>query len=82
MKSVERYDFEADQLTFVSSMFFERQRHSACILFNKIVFVGRRVARNSQWRGLFGGSGGEGRSPQRSKIWHFFCKNNFILGLF
>ena len=23
-----------------------------------------------------------GRSPQRSKILHFFCKNNFILGLF
>ena len=78
----------------------------------------RRVARNSQWGGLFWGSGGGapsrrrpmgvwgrspqppeagglgakppaaggtevwGRSPQRSKILHFFCKNNFILGLF
>ena len=40
MKSVERYNFEADQLTFVSSMYFERQRHSACISFNKIVVVG------------------------------------------
>ena len=78
----------------------------------------RRVARNSQWGGLFwgfgggapsrrrpmgvwgrspqppeagglgakppaaGGTGVWGRSPQRSKILHFFCKNNFILGLF
>ena len=80
--------------------------------------IHRRVARNSQWGGLFWGSGGGapsrrrpmgvwgrspqppeagglgakppaaggtgvwGRSPQRSKILHFFCKNNFILGLF
>ena len=29
-----------------------------------------------------GGTGVSGRSPQRSKILHFFCKNNFILGLF
>ena len=29
-----------------------------------------------------GGTGDWGRSPQRSKILHFFCKNNFILGLF
>ena len=29
-----------------------------------------------------GGTGVWGRSPQRSKILHFFCKNNFILGLF
>ena len=29
-----------------------------------------------------GGTGAWGRSPQRSKILHFFCKNNFILGLF
>ena len=52
----------------------------------------RRVARNSQWGGCFGflgaeppaagGTGAWGRSPQRSKILHFFCKNNFILGLF
>ena len=83
-----------------------------------LVGVTRRVARNSQWGGLFWGSGGSapsrrrpmgvwglrpqppeagglgakppaaggtgvwGRSPQRSKILHFFCKNNFILGLF
>ena len=52
----------------------------------------RRVARNLQWGGCFGGLGAKppvaggmgvwGRSPQRSKILHFFCKNNFILGLF
>ena len=29
-----------------------------------------------------GGTGVWGRSSQRSKILHFFCKNNFILGLF
>ena len=29
-----------------------------------------------------GGTGAWGRSPQPSKILHFFCKNNFILGLF
>ena len=29
-----------------------------------------------------GSMGVWGRSPQRSKILHFFCKNNFILGLF
>ena len=29
-----------------------------------------------------GGTGVWGRSPQRSKILHFFCENNFILGLF
>ena len=44
-------------------------------------------AAGCQW-----GSGGEassrrrlgvrGQSPKRSKILHFFCKNNFILGLF
>ena len=57
-----------------------------------VVAVGRRIARNSQWGGCFGGLGAKppaaggtgywGRSPQRSKILHFFCKNNFILGLF
>ena len=29
-----------------------------------------------------GGTGVWGLSPQRSKILHFFCENNFILGLF
>ena len=29
-----------------------------------------------------GGTGVWGPSPQRSKILHFFCENNFILGLF
>ena len=55
--------------------------------FKDFMIVNRRVARNSQWGGLLGGSGGLeakptaaggmgvwGRSPQRSKILHFFAK--------
>ena len=59
----------------------------------------RRVARNSQWGGLFWGFGGEAPSRRRlgvlffkfcilhlknntPKNFAFFCKNNFILGLF
>ena len=67
--------------------------------------VRKRVARNSQWGGLFGGlgaeppaaegqwgSGGEALSRRRHggleaeppalENFAFFCKNNFILGLF
>ena len=40
LKCVERYNPEADEWTYVSSMHFERQRHSACTVFNKIVVVG------------------------------------------
>ena len=36
------------------------------------VLMGRRVARNSQWWGAVRGVWG--RSPQRSKILHFFAK--------
>ena len=53
----------------------------------------RRVARNSQWGGgLFWGSGGKAPSrwrhggrqaePPALENLVFFCKNNFILGLF
>ena len=40
MKSVKRYDPKADEWAFVSSTHFERQRHSACTAFNKIIVGG------------------------------------------
>ena len=43
------------------------------------VLMGRRVARNSQWGGAVGGLGAE---PPALENFAFFCKNNFILGLF
>ena len=39
----------------------------------------RRVARNSQWGAVFGGLRA---GPPVLKNFAFFCKNNFILGLF
>ena len=42
--------------------------------------VVRRVARNSQWEVLFGGSGG--RSLQRLKILRFFAKITQFYGYF
>ena len=44
----------------------------------------RRVARNSQWGDVRGGGGGGGlgAEPPAFKNFAFFCKNNFILGLF
>ena len=40
---------------------------------------GRRIARNSQLGGCFGGLEAE---PPALENLAFFCKNNFILGLF
>jgi len=40
LKSVEKYDPEKKDWTYVSSMSFERQRHAACVLNDKIIVVG------------------------------------------
>ena len=40
MKSVEKYDSETKQWTYVSSMNFERHKHAACVVDEKIIVVG------------------------------------------
>ena len=87
---------------------FLRRPWSDDLVLTPILVTFRRVARNSQWGGLFGaeppaaggqwGSGGEVPTRRRLGVWEkhgglgaeppalenfaFFCKNNFILGLF
>ena len=56
----------------IFSMFF-----FAILLTNRS--TNRRVARNSQWGGCFGGLGAE---PPALENLAFFCKNNLILELF
>ena len=40
IKSVEKYDPEIDEWSYVTSMIFERQRHAACAVDGKIIVVG------------------------------------------
>jgi len=40
LNSVEKYDPDTDDWTYVSSMHFKRRKHAACVINGKIIVVG------------------------------------------